>query len=305
MKQDFPYHPGELAMQARTGSQRQAQMTARAIKPFIPDGAMQFIGEQNMIVVSSRDMEGGVWASILFGAPGFLSTIDSLRLRLNRTATFTAAGDPVWENLQHDPTLGLLLIDLGSRKRLRINGHIRCDGDNCLIIVEHAYANCPRYIQSRQLSQGATALVRTDKDFAQGERLTPEQRLRIAAADTFFVASAHPQAGCDASHRGGLPGFVEVMDMRHLRIPEYAGNGMFNTLGNFSTYPLAGLVFPDFENKRLLQMTGKARVRWHDIDSLQSDDSQPCYWQFELKSWRESHLPAPLESRFIEYSPHL
>ena len=60
------------------------------------------------------------------------------------------------------------------------------------------------------------------------------QRAWVAAADTFFIASAAPGGGADASHRGGNPGFVRVRDAATLEWPDYSGNTMFNTLGNIT-----------------------------------------------------------------------
>jgi predicted pyridoxine 5'-phosphate oxidase superfamily flavin-nucleotide-binding protein len=82
----------------------------------------------------------------------------------------------------------------------------------------------------------------------------------VAAADTFFIASFHPERGADASHRGGRPGFVRVRGQRTLEFDDYPGNNMFNTLGNLSGHPWAGLLFVDFERGDLVQMTGRARI---------------------------------------------
>jgi hypothetical protein len=82
----------------------------------------------------------------------------------------------------------------------------------------------------------------------------------IFGADTFFVASAHPEQGVDASHRGGLPGFVQVLDQHRLRIPNFLGNSMFNTLGNFVSYLDAGLVFLDFDRSQVLQLSGRPEI---------------------------------------------
>jgi predicted pyridoxine 5'-phosphate oxidase superfamily flavin-nucleotide-binding protein len=66
----------------------------------------------------------------------------------------------------------------------------------------------------------------------------------------------------DASHRGGPAGFVDVVDGRTLRFPDYAGNDHFNTFGNLIRDPRIGLVFPDFERGGLLQLTGVASIDW-------------------------------------------
>jgi uncharacterized protein len=89
----------------------------------------------------------------------------------------------------------------------------------------------------------------------------------VARADTFFIASAHPERGADASHRGGRPGFVQVApDGRSLRFPDYTGNRMFKTLGNLTVEPRAGLLFVDWESGATLQLTGRADVVWDDTE---------------------------------------
>ena len=80
---------------------------------------------------------------------------------------------------------------------------------------------------------------------AQG--LTDEQRRLISSADTFSIASAHPEAGADASPRGGNPGFVPFLGENALEFTDYSGNTMFNTLGNIAANPGTGLLFLDFE----------------------------------------------------------
>ncbi|GAA5006029.1 hypothetical protein GCM10025734_45650 [Kitasatospora paranensis] len=86
----------------------------------------------------------------------------------------------------------------------------------------------------------------------------------MATADTFFVATAGPDGGVDASHRGGAPGFVEAAGPDELRWPEFAGNAMFMTLGNLELDDRAGLLLPDWETGGGLLLTGRARVDWSD-----------------------------------------
>ena len=86
----------------------------------------------------------------------------------------------------------------------------------------------------------------------------------INGADTFFVASyvELPEGGrqVDVSHRGGKPGFVHLGEDGVLSVPDFAGNLFFNTLGNFSVNPRAGLVFVDFATGDLLQIAGVPEV---------------------------------------------
>ena len=77
-----------------------------------------------------------------------------------------------------------------------------------------------------------------------------------------FIASAHPDGGADVSHRGGNPGFVRVVDARTLILPDYAGNTMFQTLGNLQANPHTGLLLIDFVGGTTLQVAGTARIIW-------------------------------------------
>ena len=90
----------------------------------------------------------------------------------------------------------------------------------------------------------------------------------------FFFTSVHPERGVDASHRGGQAGFVNIVDDRTLRIPDYLGNSMFNTLGNFTANPRAGLIFPDFESGRTLQLIGRPEILY-DVDDLPDETGAP------------------------------
>jgi hypothetical protein len=96
-----------------------------------------------------------------------------------------------------------------------------------------------------------------------GQRLDEQQRALVETADTFFVASRHPDGGADASHRGGRPGFVAVSEQGAVvSFPDYPGNNMFQTLGNLAVVPAAGLLFIDWTSGRTLQITGQAVVIW-------------------------------------------
>ena len=136
-----------------------------------------------------------------------------------------------------------------------------------------------------------------------GGILSPSQRASIGAADTFFVASAHSERGVDVSHRGGNPGFVEVLDERTLRVPDYAGNSMFNTLGNFVANPRAGLLFIDFDANRTLQLVGTAEIQWELDESNDRTGGTRRYWDFTGERWLERELTHHVEWELLDYSP--
>ena len=65
----------------------------------------------------------------------------------------------------------------------------------------------------------------------------------IRQAPFAVVATANGDGDCDASPKGGQPGFVKVLDEQHLLFPDIAGNNLFQSYENLETNPKAGLLF--------------------------------------------------------------
>jgi predicted pyridoxine 5'-phosphate oxidase superfamily flavin-nucleotide-binding protein len=91
-----------------------------------------------------------------------------------------------------------------------------------------------------------------------------EDRAFIQRCPMFFIATADAQGRPDCSYKGGLPGFVRVLDDRTLAIPDYDGNGMYRTWGNVMVNPHVGLLFLDFEHPKRIRVNGTAQVRDDD-----------------------------------------
>ncbi|WDE05672.1 pyridoxamine 5'-phosphate oxidase family protein [Thalassomonas viridans] len=300
-----PFHPGELAVQVRANEADIAQRNATVVSKHIIKGALPFIGQQFMAVVSSSDEDNRIWTSVLFGEPGFISAPDDQHVLINPQQMIGQADDPLWRNIRHNSQVGLLIIELSTRRRLRVNGSISLlASGRYQVTVAQAYPNCPKYIQRRQpaLAEGVLSYV-TPAPRA-GEVLTSEQVDLIVRSDSLFVGSGVSDLHYDASYRGGDPGFVAVVSKQQLLIPDYKGNSMFNTLGNFELNPHAGLVFIDFENNKLLQLTGTAKVLWGHKDDEDRTGGTKRYWHFNITGWRETDLPPGLHWTFFDYSPH-
>lgn len=65
----------------------------------------------------------------------------------------------------------------------------------------------------------------------------------IEASPFLILATADGDGNCDASPKGGKPGFVKVLDDKTLLIPDIAGNRLFHGFENLETNPKAGLIF--------------------------------------------------------------
>lgn len=94
---------------------------------------------------------------------------------------------------------------------------------------------------------------------------TDDDRTFVESRQMFFLATADAEGRPDCSYKGGLPGFVRVLDPQTLAFPSYDGNGMFKSLGNLLVNANVGLLFIDLHEKpRRLRVNGLATVSRED-----------------------------------------
>lgn len=302
MRSQGAYHEGELAVQELTGERAMAERLARGIAPSIMVGAVPFLKRQRLLAAATADAHGEVWVSTWFGAPGFAESLDEGRaLRVDRQRMLALEVDPVFDRLSEGAALGVLAIELETRRRLRVNGTVQALSPEALRLgVREAFANCPKYIAQREWGLGREGAAKNE--VAQGLALDAARQATIARCDTLFVGSLHPERGADASHRGGAPGFVHVEDQQTLRIPDYAGNGMYQTLGNLHATPRAGVVFVDFEGRRLLHVTGRTSLSFDESELVTGGTGRS--WRLHVERWVEGALPSGVTAELIERSPY-
>ncbi len=253
------YHEGQLGVQRRAGDTAVAERLGHGFRAELPEAVRDFLAGQRLLIAGAAAPDGRIWASVLAGEPGFLDTPDD---RTVAAAALPQAGDPLAGTLAAGPApVGLLALEPQTRRRVRVNGTAELVAGGVRVRTEQVYGNCPKYIARRAVAAEAAA----DAPAPPVERraaLSAGDRALIAQADTFFIATAGPGGGADASHRGGSPGFVAVRDEHRLSFPDYPGNTMFMTLGNLAANPRAGLVFVDWERGDTLQLSGRAVVDW-------------------------------------------
>ena len=305
MRIENPFHEGELAVQQRAGVATEAGRNGRMLADSIITGALKFFAEQPMVILGSVDDRQDVWASLLFGRPGFMTAPDENTVEFDLTSAGVNELDPLWANIENSGRVGVLVMELATRRRLRVNGEIaRPSTDRMTLSVAESFPNCPKYIQRREVRFDEVRRPAARSKAIEGSSLGADQSALIQAADTFFVASSHYERGVDVSHRGGPPGFVEVMDEQTLRIPDYIGNSMFQTLGNLSVNPRAGLVLIDFDRGAALQLTGRAEILWDQDDVKGKTGGTKRFWNFKIDRWLASDVPAALRWEFVDYSPN-
>jgi uncharacterized protein len=270
------FHAGERAVQDRYGlGEKLAQVGPRMVRDAMPDEHRELFEKLGFIVLGSADTSGALWASLLAGPPGFVRAPTPVRLRVGARPL---TGDPLSENLRPGAPLGVLGIELATRRRNRANGHVlEAMNGEFELAVDQSFGNCKKYIQARS---GAFADFAASAEPTRESAQLSERALAVLAnADTAFIATSSRSPwsggaeGLDVSHRGGLPGFLHATregDHSLLTMPDLLGNFMFNTLGNLEVDPRAGLLVVDFTEGDLLSLSGEARVVWEgpEVDAV-------------------------------------
>ncbi|MCU1762814.1 pyridoxamine 5'-phosphate oxidase family protein [Pseudomonas sp. 14P_8.1_Bac3] len=295
-----PWHAGEKQLQAHVGvGERMETLGRRVIRSEMPDQHRAFYRQLPFMLYGAVDAEGHPWASVLEGAPGFVASPEPTALQFN---SLPGADDPA--QLSDGAAIGLLGIELHTRRRNRLNGRVGALTEKGFeVTVEQSFGNCPQYIQLRQFR--SVPLADPATRIAQHlNRLDDAAKAVITAADTFFVASYADVDGkrsVDVSHRGGQSGFVQVEGNR-LTIPDFAGNLFFNTLGNLLLNPRAGLLFIDFNSGDLLHLSGRTEVilEGPQIEAFQGAER---LWTFEVERVVRRPAALALRWRFDGVSP--
>jgi len=275
------FHEGEIALQRSVGmAERIERIGAKVVRDFMPDQHREFYARLPFIVAATVDEPGDVWPTIFAGQPGFVGSPSPTLLTINAKLD---AADPAASGVHAHEAIGLLGIELNTRRRNRMNGKIISSADGGLAIeVGHAFGNCPQYIQLRDFAFTSEQDRSASKPAEETAGLTDEVREIISTADTFFVASyldRLDEREVDVSHRGGKPGFVRIDEDGLLTIPDFSGNFHFNTLGNFVVNPRAGLLFIDFETGDILQLAGIATIVG-DSPEIAAFEGAERFWTF-------------------------
>lgn len=257
------WHEGERALQQRNGvAARLAEIGPRVLRDHMPQQHREFFALLPLLFTGTVDAQGQPWASLLAGPPGFLSSPAPALLRIAATPL---PGDPAADHWSPGAAVGLLGLQAHTGRRNRLNGWIDGTGDAMAVRVGQSFGNCPKYIHPREAvyAPEAQAPVQVHRS---GRMDEPSLRI-VREADTFFIASAHPEAavsqdparGVDVSHRGGPAGFVAA-DGDRLLVPDYVGNTFFNTLGNLQLEARCGLLFIDFARGTRVHLACRARL---------------------------------------------
>lgn len=275
------WHEGETFIQEKLGvKERMASVGQRVVRDFMPDQHRDFYAQLPLVVLGSVDQAGDAWATFVEGQPGFMSSPSPVVLDIAATRD---RSDPASEGFVDGMPIGLLGIEMHTRRRNRMNGIVSTIDGGFRVDVDQSFGNCPRYIQLRDLTFERQPGTPFKGQVEELPDLDGAARTLIQEADAFFVASyvdREERRQVDVSHRGGNAGFVRIGDDGVLTIPDFDGNLFFATLGNILLNGKSGLLFVDFKTGDMLQMTGKAEVIF-DSPEIAAFQGAERFWTFK------------------------
>jgi PPOX class probable FMN-dependent enzyme len=105
------------------------------------------------------------------------------------------------------------------------------------------------------------------------DRLPDPIRDFIAESPFLVMATCDEHGRCDASPKGGKPGFVRILDDGHLLVPDAAGNKLFQSYNNMDANPHVGLIFFIPGIPEVVRVNGRVSiVTKTDLDSQGVED---------------------------------
>jgi len=92
------------------------------------------------------------------------------------------------------------------------------------------------------------------------DRLGPREADFIGARDSFYLATVSETGWPYLQHRGGPPGFLQVLDASTLGFADFRGNRQYVSAGNLSADDRIALILLDYAGRRRLKLLGRARL---------------------------------------------
>jgi predicted pyridoxine 5'-phosphate oxidase superfamily flavin-nucleotide-binding protein len=90
--------------------------------------------------------------------------------------------------------------------------------------------------------------------------ITPDLARFIEAQTSIFLGTANKDGQPYIQHRGGPPGFLQVLDDKTIGFADFAGNRQYITQGNLADNPKAYLFLIDYARRQRIKLWGEARV---------------------------------------------
>ncbi len=294
---------GQQQARTRWGTHASGAAFDHKKNPYLTGQAQEFIAQQALCVISGLDAHSLPAGLLVLDTPGFVQTPDehTCLLRLNRRYK----ASPLLRQLYHSPIgvqpqLGLFFICHPTRERLCVQGAAELlfpasfahfpdplTSIWVLLRVRQAFFHCVKYIKTRvagltgPAEQSPRGTWRRDSLLAGPQSfLTEAMRAFLADQILCYLCTVDQHGHCAINHRGGAASFLVSLPPSNaspggtLILPDYAGNGAFEAIGNILETGKAAIVVPDFVSHVALCVSGAARVC--ELWELPREVAQKC-----------------------------
>ncbi|KAH7161366.1 hypothetical protein EDB81DRAFT_644183 [Dactylonectria macrodidyma] len=313
------FHEGERAMHRLLKVQRNQDPTALGLPTRYGVRVMQ----SSLVALGTLDDAGRPWTTVWGGERGFARPVAENVLAFN--SPVDTRYDPVfkalWEGTEVDDDavarpgggegkgMAGLSIDLETRDRVKLMGKMVAGASvnggkevQMAMVVTGSLGNCPKYLNRKDV-----VFNEMKPELVSDSLPLPREALElIDKADMFFLSSTNGET-MDTNHRGGSPGLVRVIkngaDGLELIYPEFSGNRLYQTLGNFKVNPLVGITVPDFDTGDVVYFTGSASILVGEEASSILARTQLAV-KISVTAARFVKSGLPFRGAPVEYSPY-
>ena len=302
------YHVPAGQQQARThwGTHESGAAFDRKKTTHLTEQAQTFIAQQAVCVIAGPGPDNELRGLLTVGTPGFVGTPDRRTCLLQLDPQFRNAR--IIQQLrqsspaERDVQLGLFFMCHPTRERLCVQGTANLLPYNVPILhrlfappreilvrlcVHQAFFHCAKYIKTRVVGLTAPVTLPSEQLWRPGDLLgcnqsylSEEMRAFIAEQILCFLCTVDQHGQYAVNHRGGAAGFLVTLPPNNaapggtIFLPDYAGNGAFEAVGNILETGQAALVIPNYAAQLALCVSGTARIV--ELDELPTELAQSC-----------------------------
>ncbi len=296
---------GQQQARTRWGTHASGEAFDRKKKPYLTEQAQDFIAQQALCVIAGLDTDNELGGLLALGASGFVHSIDrhTCLLRLDSNLSSTSIVQRLYQPSHTGVAtkLGLFFINHTTRERLCVQGRaelLLSEASNLshfssfeslwvLLHVHQSFFHCVKYIKTRVAGLTAPAPVLPEQKW-QLEELLACNRIGLSeVVNTFiaqqvlcFLCTVDHHGQCAVNHRGGAACFLVTLPPDKtspggtILLPDYAGNGAFEAVGNILETGRTALVIPNYPSQVALSVSGSARVL--ELDELPPAQANCC-----------------------------
>jgi len=295
---------GQQEARTRWGTHESGAAFDRKKTPYLTEQAQEFIAQQALCVIAGLGPKNELGGLLVMGEPGFIQTPDASTclLQLVEGIEISPVLQGLYQGAGKPAQLGLFFICHPTRERLCVQGTAELLPSNSSDLpfpstlfkstlmrlhVRQSFFHCVKYIRTRVSGLTAPVAISSEQKWRPQDVLGCSQTYLSEAMQAFitqqvlcFLCSVDQEGQCAVNHRGGAPGFLVTLPPDNVSpgglvlLPDYAGNGAFEAVGNILETGKAAVVVPNYAAQLALCISGSALIL--ELDELSAELARRC-----------------------------